>query len=612
MSVKFQVMALFLVIFLTIMTDLKTFGISGAFCYKNSGTIVGGYISQNTTWTREGSPYIVTADIVVEPDVYLFIDPGVLIKFKSGTTLIIDGALIAKGNSTNIIVFTSDLTLPSPGSWGGIVFRRNVKQTLEWVKIEFASTGINVENGEIVITNSFIIQNGIGVSITGGSIVTVANSSISYNTGNGLYVEKWLSTTVKAIVNLERVIIKHNGGSGISIGRSCILTIKQSAITRNHNDGIQSWLGTFETCFILNSTIAENSGNGLYQDEWSWTTWYISGSTIAYNDGAGIYRQADAYPIYVTNSTIKGNKNSGILGHIGGYIHYSNIYANVPYDFENREATDVDAINNWWGTTNETLISAHIYDYYEDYNLGRVLFKPFLTFPAKILDVIPPTTSHDYNDEWHKNDFMITLTAIDYESEVAEIYYRINNGPVKNVSINGQPLITTESANNVLEYWSVDNAGNEEFPHNILTGIKLDKTPPTIEALSRIPEGDVQPGQPVMVSVNVTDFLSGIRNVTLSYNLNNSPTWTNITMTLNATTGLYEATILVQEANTIVKYKTIAYDNAGNIKIEDNNGQYYTYMVIPEYPSTPILAFFLLTILIATILCKTKRKYRLP
>ncbi|MEM2917816.1 MAG: hypothetical protein QXN63_05655 [Candidatus Bathyarchaeia archaeon] len=48
----------------------------------------------------------------------------------------------------------------------------------------------------------------------------------------------------------------------------------------------------------------------------------------------------------------------------------------------------------------------------------------------------------------------------------------------------------------------------------------------------------------------------------------------------------------MQEANTIVKYKIIAYDNAKNIKVDDNNGQYYTYMVIPEYPSTLILHSF--------------------
>ncbi len=36
---------------------------------------------------------------------------------------------------------------------------------------------------------------------------------------------------------------------------------------------------------------------------------------------------------------------------------------------------------NWWGTTNDTEIGALIYDYYDDYNVSRVLFEPSLTSP---------------------------------------------------------------------------------------------------------------------------------------------------------------------------------------------------------------------------------------
>jgi outer membrane protein assembly factor BamB len=94
-------------------------------------------------------------------------------------------------------------------------------------------------------------------------------------------------------------------------------------------------------------------------------------------------------------------------------------------------------------------------------------------------DVKAPSTSHNYDGLWHTVDFTITLTATDDISGVAETYYKINDGPIQNVSVHGQPRITTESANNILEFWSVDNAGNEELPHKILTGIKLDKTAPT-------------------------------------------------------------------------------------------------------------------------------------
>jgi hypothetical protein len=225
-----------------------------------------------------------------------------------------------------------------------------------------------------------------------------------------------------------------------------------------------------------------------------------------------------------------------------------------------------------------------------------------------IVDSSPPTTTHNYDGMWRKTDFTIVLTATDDLSGVNKTFYKINDGADKTVSIDGQPFIAIESANNTLEYWSVDNAGNPESPHKLLTGIKLDKTPPAVEALFRTPEGDVEPDQKVGVSVNVTDSLSGVKNVTLSYSINGSDEWVDVPMTHNSTTGFYEATIPGQEAGTLVKYEIAAHDHAGNYKVEDSSGQYYVYTVIPEFPSTIILPLFALTTLIVTILLKKKRK----
>jgi len=114
--------------------------------------------------------------------------------------------------------------------------------------------------------------------------------------------------------------------------------------------------------------------------------------------------------------------------------------------------------------------------------LADVLHTLYVEATASTSDNIPPVTVNDYDGAWHVADFTLTLTATDYQSGVAETYYRINNGSIQNVRAHGQPRITTESANNTLEYWSVDNAGNEEIPHKILTGIKLDKTKPVANA----------------------------------------------------------------------------------------------------------------------------------
>jgi hypothetical protein len=78
-------------------------------------------------------------------------------------------------------------------------------------------------------------------------------------------------------------------------------------------------------------------------------------------------------------------------------------------------------------------------------------------------------------------------------------------------------------------------------------------------------------------------------------------------MTLNVSTGLYEASIQGQQAGTLVKYKLIAYDNAGNLIVEDNNGHYYTYTVIPEFPSTAILAISVILSTIIIVLASRKR-----
>ncbi|MEM2130308.1 MAG: NosD domain-containing protein [Candidatus Bathyarchaeia archaeon] len=224
-----------------------------------------------------------------------------------------------------------------------------------------------------------------------------------------------------------------------------------------------------------------------------------------------------------------------------------------------------------------------------------------------VSDTTPPITNNNYNGLWHNSDFTITLTATDNVG-VNETYYRINNGSTQSVSADGQPYITTEGANNTLEYWSIDNADNEES-HHVLTGIKLDKTIPNIKVPIREPSGDIQPDQPVKISVNVTDTLSQVKNVTLYYTLNNGTTWElPLPMTLNPSTSLYEATIPGKEAGTWIRYKIIAYDYAGNNATLGETEPYLVYQVVPEFSPILILPLFIATTLIAAILYSKKQK----
>lgn len=80
------------------------------------------FITCDTTWTVEGSPYIVVGTVIVDSGVTLTIEPGVTVKFNDSLSLNIDGELIARGTVTDSILVTSNNPAPEPGNWGSVKF----------------------------------------------------------------------------------------------------------------------------------------------------------------------------------------------------------------------------------------------------------------------------------------------------------------------------------------------------------------------------------------------------------------------------------------------------------------------------------------------------------
>ena len=134
-----------------------------------------------------------------------------------------------------------------------------------------------------------------------------------------------------------------------------------------------------------------------------------------------------------------------------------------------------------------------------------------------------------------------------------------------------------------------------------------DVNPPIIGVPTQEPSADiVMPYQNVTVFVNITDAESGVKNATLHYNINNTATWIEVVMSYNSTSRLYYAMILGQSEETYVKYKIVAYDNAENMAVEDNAGQYYAYTVIPEFHSSLIVLLLMVLSVLAVVLAKRK------
>ncbi|MFQ6106760.1 MAG: hypothetical protein ACE5QF_04140 [Thermoplasmata archaeon] len=80
-----------------------------------AGTPVQGPISTLTTWTQVGSPYWVEGDITVLSQANLTIEPGVEVFFNGLYAIYVEGKLYAVGSPASVIVFTSNLSTPSPG-----------------------------------------------------------------------------------------------------------------------------------------------------------------------------------------------------------------------------------------------------------------------------------------------------------------------------------------------------------------------------------------------------------------------------------------------------------------------------------------------------------------
>lgn len=100
---------------------------------------VSGDITTNTTWTAANSPYVVSGTINVQSPATLTIEPGVVVKFQSGASLLAQAGatLTAIGTSANPIVFTSikddsaagdtnadgSASSPATGDWNSLGFK---------------------------------------------------------------------------------------------------------------------------------------------------------------------------------------------------------------------------------------------------------------------------------------------------------------------------------------------------------------------------------------------------------------------------------------------------------------------------------------------------------
>ncbi len=359
-------------------------------------TEVGGYFSTDTTWTLVNSPYIVKEKIIVEENVNLTIEPGVLVKFDVDTYIRIDGRLYAVGTEANMITFTSNKNTPERCDWGGLKFESTSKENiLKYCDILHSSVGIDCDSTSITIINNSIYHGSVGIelsycnsSIINNTIEDNAHGIYSWHTNSYIYNNSIKDNHIGLDLELGEQTIMGNIISKSDIG---IVVAGDPIIKYNYimNCG-QGFQHSNGDSYIYGNIIINNHHNGI---SWYGGSSRISHNVFKFNGIAGIrfdlqgWSDSSTAHVYDNNITNNGIgieiESPGSPDVTGGAleINNNNIFDNSNYDISNNVKMQINATNNWWGTTNTSKIDEKIYDYYDDFVFGKVLYLPISTLP---------------------------------------------------------------------------------------------------------------------------------------------------------------------------------------------------------------------------------------
>ncbi len=345
------------ILIFTLMCSLLVSGI--ALSNAQSGTQVGGIITTDTIWTMANSPYVITEDVFIGENIALTIEQGVEVKVVGyyGIFLGSNSTLQAFGTNENSVTFTNNMS-SSPGAWKGILITAGTdsRVNLNYTEITFAEKAIG-----------FLVSGEIN-----NSVVTIENSRLSDNSqGVGFY------TGYK--VDNATIVVKNSTIHKNSIGINLVSPFFGSELSIFNNSVINNTIG-----FCLDDGVHQNTDANMQMN-------LFAANDIGVQIGGTASGLGLGSPVYLLQNTIAENR-IGIHVKLynlyaGGelFINSNNIYSNMDYNFQVATASGIydeyNATYNWWGTTNTTIIDQLIYDFYDDFNLGKVNYAPILPEP---------------------------------------------------------------------------------------------------------------------------------------------------------------------------------------------------------------------------------------
>lgn len=382
MKLFHRILSLFLILVITYLTVVANTPFSSA----QNATNVSGIINTNTTWTKADSPYNLTgnvliekgvtvtiqADTIVNLDSYyirvngsLIVEPGATINMKTNDAGIqVNGLLQIKGTNTKPIRINGAYgyyAWMAPPVYSAITFSRTATGWNDQTK-----QGAIIEN---TVIDSTFIETNVSIKIGNNHITS---GGITLSGGTSLVINNFITSSV-SIKGGSPTISQNNFAGGFisfydedySSGNAIISDNIIDSATGGNSAGI--WFGgsrdTGGTLLVIRNQITNcYQGIMIFSSSFSNlnTALTIQDNTITDN----------SIGIFVTNSytpTIIGNN-----------IENNELNIKLATDYSG-ESKDFSAANNWWGTTDTAEIEDKIWDYSDDFDLGKVNYIPFLT-----------------------------------------------------------------------------------------------------------------------------------------------------------------------------------------------------------------------------------------
>ena len=434
-------------------------------------TPVEGGIYNNTTWTLDASPYIVTGSIVVFPGKILTIEPGCVVKFMADSSfntgnfkyLEIRGTLNAMGTPNNPIVFTSTDTSDGFYNWMGIRIKGSQGGTFQLNNFELHNSWYGLHNDIVepgtqysftncrFINNNYAIQlnadmsysncafekNGVGQAAQIQYGTLTANNCVfnqnfcSFTWSNNIFVDNCVFSGNQNNIIGSPGIIQNSGfyGNLLALTESSNMQISNCIFEGNDTAIDEGGNSTISGCQFNNNSLAVKLGeNSILID-----------NTIS-NNQTGV--QVRAYNSATT------------------FINNNQICNNSLYNLENLTDRNFEVNTNCFCSTDSTTIENSILDGYDDITRGLVNYSIYddtcgsvIRAIAKVILDEPTTIPQSGNIEADWNMFQF--------NNMLEFHSR-NQSQISIINLTGQVVYT-----NTL------NAGLSCVHLNLLPGIYI-------------------------------------------------------------------------------------------------------------------------------------------